>query len=122
MPRFYGRGPSQEGPPGDRPYNERVTAADQEILLYSRPGCHLCEETRAILDALLKSRAAQGLAAPRLVERNIDDDEAWHRRYMTTIPVVAIGDRELELATRPTRLGRFLAEALGDAAGPAARR
>jgi hypothetical protein len=90
-----------------------------EIVLYSRPGCHLCDETHAILDELLAKRASQGLPAPVLVERNIEDDEDWHRRYMFVIPVVAIGERELELATKPTKLGRFLAEALDGAPGGA---
>jgi glutaredoxin len=96
-----------------------VTTAT-EIVLYSRPGCHLCDDTHATLNELLARRASQGLPAPTLVERNIEDDEDWHRRYMFVIPVVAIGERELELATRPTKLGRFLAEALDGATGGAA--
>ena len=95
--------------------------APTEIVLYSRPGCHLCDETHAILDELLAKRASQGLPSPAVVERNIDDNEDWHRRYTFVIPVVAIGGRELELATKPTRLGRFLAEALDGVADGAAR-
>ncbi len=112
--------PRSAGPPGARRYNGRVTVPT-EIVLYSRPGCHLCDETHAYLDELLAKRAAQGLPAPNLVERSIGDDEDWHRRYALVIPVVAIGDRELELATSPTKLGRFLAEWL-DLAPPGARR
>ncbi len=104
------------GPPGARLYNGRVTAPT-EIVLYSRPGCHLCDETHAILNELLAKRASVGLPAPAIVERNIEDDADWHRRYMFVIPVVAIGGRELELATKPTKLGRFLAEALDAAPG-----
>ena len=66
-------------PPGARPYNGRVSAPD-DITLYSRPGCHLCEDTREVLEALLAQRASRGLAAARLVERSIDDDEDLHRR------------------------------------------
>jgi Glutaredoxin-like domain (DUF836) len=102
------------GRPDARPYNGRVTTPT-EIVLYGRPGCHLCDETRAMLAELLAKRATQGLPAPALVERNIEDDEDWHRRFMFVIPVVAIGERELELATKPTKLGRFLAEALDGA-------
>ena len=36
---------------------------------------------------------------PAIEERNIEDDDDLHRRYAFTIPVVAFGDRELELAT-----------------------
>ena len=89
-----------------------MTTPPDEIVLYSRPGCHLCDDTHAMLDALLTNRAALGLASPRLVERNIEEDEELHRRFVFVIPVVAIGGRELELATKPAQLGRFLAEAL----------
>jgi hypothetical protein len=89
-----------------------VTATPTDLVLYSRPGCHLCEDTHTILEALLANRASQGLTVPTLVERNIEDDDDLHRRYMFVIPVVAYGDQELELATKPSALGRFLAEAL----------
>jgi glutaredoxin len=89
-----------------------VTAPLPRLVLYSRPGCHLCADARAILDALLADRVARGLVAPELEIRDIETNEEWHRRYAFTIPVVAIGDRELELATSPVRLRRLLADAL----------
>lgn len=99
-----------------------MTATPSEITLYTRPGCHLCEDAHAILGAILADRASAGLPTPRVVERNIDEDAALHQRYMLTIPVVAVGGRELELATTPGKIGRFLAAALGGvpaAGGPA---
>ncbi len=88
-----------------------------DLVLYRRPGCHLCEDARASLDRILVDRAARGLPAPAVVERDIETDEAWHRRYAFTIPVVALGERELELATSPAKLQRFLEALLdGDAA------
>ena len=54
-------------------------------------------------------------AGARLVERNIEDDEDWQRRYAFTIPVVTVGDVELELATSPAKLRRLLAEGLDGA-------
>ena len=89
-----------------------MIAAMPGPILYVRDGCHLCEDTRAVLDALLAHRTSQGLPTPVLLERNIEDDDEVHRRYTFVIPVVAIGDRELELATSPSRLRRFLAEVL----------
>ena len=65
-----------------------------------------------MLDAFLADRSNRGLAAPGLVERNIEDDAADHDRYAFTIPVVLFGDRELELATTAAKLRRFLADAL----------
>jgi hypothetical protein len=79
-----------------------------DLVLYRRTGCHLCDDARASLDLLLADRAARGLAAPAVVERDIETDDAWHRRYAFTIPVVALGEHELELATSPAKLRRFL--------------
>ena len=89
-----------------------------DLVLYARAGCHLCEETRTVLEALLQDRAARGFATTRLVERDIEADPALHDRYALVIPVVAIGDREVQLATSPARLRRLLADAL-DAEAPA---
>ena len=89
------------------------------LVLYGRPGCHLCDDAHAVLDALLAERHARGLPAPILVERSIDDDEDLHRRYAFTIPVVAFGGHELELATSAAKLRRFLAEALDAPVEPA---
>ncbi len=92
-----------------------MTAPLPDLVLYRRAGCHLCDDARATLDLLLADRAARGLPAPALVERDIETDEDWHRRYALTIPVVALGDRELELATSPARLRRLLEDVLDGA-------
>ncbi|HYO43020.1 MAG TPA: glutaredoxin family protein [Candidatus Limnocylindrales bacterium] len=84
-----------------------------DLVLYRRTGCHLCEDARAALDLLLADRTARGLTAPAVIERDIETDDAWHRRYAFTIPVVAIGGRELELATSPAKLRGFLDDVLG---------
>jgi hypothetical protein len=95
-----------------------VTDPVPDLVLYARAGCHLCDETRAVLEALLRDRAARGVATPRLLERDIDTDPALHDRYAFVIPVVALGGHELELATSPARLRRLLADTL-DAGAPA---
>jgi hypothetical protein len=89
-----------------------VTPPLPSLILYGRPGCHLCEDARVALDALLADRATRGLAAPPLEERSIEGDEDLHRRFAFTIPVLVYADRELELATTPTQLRRFLDEVL----------
>ena len=86
-----------------------------DIILYGRPGCHLCEDARAAVSAVLAHRRSDGLPTPALVERNIDDDDELHRRYLLVIPVLAAGGRELELATTTTKVVRFLAELLDGA-------
>ena len=83
-----------------------------ELYLYARAGCHLCEETRAALVQLLAERAAAGLPSPTLVERDIDTNEDWQRAFMATIPVIELRDRRLELATSPARIRRLLADVL----------
>ena len=93
-----------------------MTAPLPDLVLYGRPGCHLCDDAHAMLEGLLARRADTGLPAPAILKRNIEDDEGWHRRYLTTIPVIALDDRELEMATTSARIGRFLAEVLDGAA------
>jgi glutaredoxin len=82
------------------------------VVLYARSGCHLCEEARAALELLLGDRAARGLPAPAIDERDIEADEALHRAFAFTIPVVEIGEHRLELATSMAKLRRLLADAL----------
>jgi len=78
------------------------------LYLYSRPGCHLCDDARSILTSLLAERAARGLATPPLVERDIETDPELERAFLTTIPVVELGARKLELATSVAKLRRLL--------------
>ncbi len=60
------------------------------VTLFTRPGCHLCDEAKALLHEL------GALYPHRLEERNIDADPALRARYHLTIPVVQVGDVELE--------------------------
>ena len=83
-----------------------------ELVLYTRPGCHLGEEARAVVQGLLEDRAARGRRTAALRERDITTDPAWERQFFATIPVVELGGRRLELATSPLKLRRFLDEAL----------
>jgi glutaredoxin len=56
------------------------------VTLYTRPGCHLCEDAADLLQRL----------APRMkwaiVEVNILKDANLYERYKYSIPVVAIDD------------------------------
>ena len=82
------------------------------LVLYSRDGCHLCEEARAIVQGLLEDRAARSQRIAALHERDIADDPALERRFFATIPVLELGGQRLELATSPARIRRFLDDAL----------
>jgi len=92
--------------------NEMTSAPLPQILLYTRPGCHLCEDTGAALQGILEDRAALGQAIATVREVNITTDPDIERRNFDVIPVVELGGRRLELAISPAKLRRFLAEAL----------
>jgi hypothetical protein len=83
-----------------------------ELLLYTRDGCHLCDDTRALVQALLEDRAARGRRVAALHERDIAADPTLERRFGTTIPVLELNGRVLELATSPARIRRFLDDVL----------
>ena len=86
-----------------------------ELILYTRDGCHLCDEARAIVQGLLEDRAAWGRRTAALRERDIATNPDWERAFFTTIPVVEIDGRRLELATSAAKLRRFLDDALDGA-------
>jgi len=72
----------------------------RELVLYGRPECHLCDEARDILTRLV---AEAGDVV--MVERNIEDDDDLHRRFLERIPVVELeGHIIAELVPDPERL------------------
>ena len=83
-----------------------------DLILYGRPGCHLCDDAHAIALRLIEARADAGLAAPNLIERNIDTDPAWQRAFFETIPVLELDGRRIELATSVGRIQRLLSDVL----------
>lgn len=54
------------------------------IDFYTRPGCHLCEDARRVLDAMTKESSLP------VQERNIDTSDEWTEKYGLMIPVVEI--------------------------------
>ncbi len=77
-----------------------------EVVLYGRPGCHLCEQARRIL---LRVRAEHPFD---LTERDIDCDDALLRAYLERIPVVTIDGVEVfELFVDATELVDRLGQA-----------
>lgn len=59
------------------------------VTLYSRPGCHLCDDARAALERV-RARAPFALE-----EQDIEADDALHARYLERIPVIALDGEEL---------------------------
>jgi hypothetical protein len=56
-----------------------------KVKLYARPDCHLCDEARAELEALLASGARF-----ELEEVDIESDDELLRAYLERIPVVEL--------------------------------
>jgi len=67
----------------------RLQLADpRDVTIYSRPGCHLCEEARMQIAPLLKEFGA------RLTEINIDEDPHLRALYDYDVPVIFLGARK----------------------------
>ena len=65
------------------------TTGTLEITLYTRPGCHLCEEAKAAIEPVVEEFGA------RLREVNIDEDRDLTDRYGWDIPVLFVGARKV---------------------------
>jgi glutaredoxin len=63
-------------------------AGPRDVTIYSRPGCHLCEEAKTQMALLLKEFGA------RLTEINIDEDAQLRARYDFDVPVIFLGARK----------------------------
>jgi glutaredoxin len=55
------------------------------VTLYGRPGCHLCDEARVVLERI---------GAP-FDEIDIESDDELLKRYLERIPVVTLDGEEL---------------------------
>ncbi|MFB8892320.1 MULTISPECIES: glutaredoxin family protein [Microbacterium] len=61
------------------------------LTLISKPGCHLCDVAREIVDTVVAD--LPGDADVEVVERSIFDDPALFEQWWEKIPVVLIDDR-----------------------------
>jgi hypothetical protein len=74
------------------------------VTLYTRPGCHLCDEARKAISAWREE-----LPPFDLHEIDIETDPILHARYLERIPVVAVdgevvSELHLDLARLLARL------------------
>ena len=77
------------------------------VTLYTRPGCHLCDDARAALQALRSQHDFE------IHEVDIETDDALHAAYLERIPVVALDglevyDYHVDEADLRTRLARVI--------------
>jgi redox-sensing transcriptional repressor len=59
------------------------------VVLYGRPGCHLCDEARTVLESVRREQPFE------LIERDIEADDALLAAYLERIPVVTLDGEEL---------------------------
>ena len=84
-------------------------AGPRDVTLYTRPGCHLCEEAKAQMSVLLREFGA------RLLEVNIDADAVLRERYTNDVPVIFLGGRKVaKHRVSLAQLRRQLAAAVAD--------
>ena len=73
------------------------------VVLYSRPGCHLCDAAR---DVILAERAVSAFS---FEEIDIDGDDDLVREYGIRIPVVTVnGQERFEYQVDPGELARLM--------------
>jgi len=60
----------------------------QEVVVYSRRGCHLCDDLLAELEPLCRGRA-------KITVRDIDTREDWAQTYNEAVPVLCIDNQEI---------------------------
>ncbi len=73
------------------------------VVLIGRPGCHLCDEARAVIERVA------GELGVGWQERSIDDDPDLRRRYADQIPVTFVDGRQHDFwRVEESRLRRAL--------------
>ncbi|TXK18599.1 glutaredoxin family protein [Homoserinibacter sp. GY 40078] len=76
---------------------------DPRLTLLGKPGCHLCDDARAIVSEVAAERGLE------VEERNILEDERLLAQYAEEIPVLLIDDRVHTIwRVDPDRLRRAL--------------
>lgn len=83
-----------------------------ELTLVGKPGCHLCDEARAVVEQVLAGLASDPTApAVTLSEVSILEDPELHERFVEEIPVVLLDGRvHTYWRVDPDRLRRALLE------------
>ncbi|NJL60868.1 MAG: glutaredoxin family protein [Methylacidiphilales bacterium] len=67
-----------------------------QIILYSKPGCHLCEGLQEKLEQVAKT---QDFASLQLEIRDITTRDDWFQAYQYEIPVLFVADTTENQAT-----------------------
>ena len=65
----------------------QVSPAQPRVVMYGRPGCHLCEQAREVIARVCEDLGEQ------YAEISIDDDPALLEEYGEEIPVTLVDGR-----------------------------
>ena len=72
------------------------------IEVFSRPGCHLCDEAKKVIAAAAARHSFD------FIERNVEEREEWESRFGHEIPVVFIdGRKAFKYKVPPRELERY---------------
>ncbi|MFD9245466.1 glutaredoxin family protein [Streptomyces sp. NPDC059556] len=63
---------------------KKTDAGSRTVTLIGKPGCHLCDDARAVVEAVCAETGAHW------EEKDITQDEELHRAYWEQIPVVLV--------------------------------
>jgi glutaredoxin len=88
--------------PGSRPV----------LTVYRRAGCHLCDDARDLIQAVLEERVRRGELVPAVREVDIEADPELHARYLEMIPVLSLGGAEVSLVTNARQVRLLLDRAM----------
>ncbi|GGO78255.1 MULTISPECIES: glutaredoxin family protein [Nocardioides] len=66
----------------------RAGADGPRVTLYGKPGCHLCDDARTVVERVCADLGVDW------VEQSILDDPALRERYAEEIPVVLVDGRQ----------------------------
>ena len=78
-------------------------SAEPRVTLYGRPGCHLCDDARAVIEAVCAELGES------YVELSIDDDPELADRFANEIPVTFVDGRQHDFwRVSPDRLRHAL--------------
>jgi len=81
--------------------------ASTTLTLIGKPGCHLCDDARAVVTTVL-----EGFDAVELDELSILDDTELYAKYVDEIPVLLLNGKVHNIwRVDPARLTRALTEA-----------
>jgi glutaredoxin len=87
-------------------------ASDIRLTLIGKPGCHLCDDAREVVQAVVAEFETDASRRIALEERSILDDEALRDRYAEEIPVLLVdGEMHAYWRVDPARLRAALERA-----------